>query len=170
MNWEADPLVTRSSRRLLVHVEGLPEQTFVNQILAPHLYEFGYSKVAARLVGNARNRSNRGGTRGWRSVRRDIVRHLKEDSDCYATTMLDFYGMVQDGPNAWPKRKDASMTQYELKCMNSRVYCSAIAKILRRLLDDPRSSTTCNRFEMSLIHLRKSMIPRSRPLQNALNP
>ena len=42
--------------RLLVHVEGQTEEQFVNELLAPHLYFFGFTKISARLVGNARQR------------------------------------------------------------------------------------------------------------------
>ena len=39
--------------RLLVHVEGETEEMFVNEVLAPHLYRRGFSRVAARLLGSA---------------------------------------------------------------------------------------------------------------------
>ncbi|MDE2725572.1 MAG: hypothetical protein OXI59_19555 [Gemmatimonadota bacterium] len=35
--------------RLLIHVEGETEETFVNEILGPHLYACGYTMVSARL-------------------------------------------------------------------------------------------------------------------------
>ena len=66
--------------RLLIHVEGETEETFVHQVLASHLYGCGYSKVSARLLGNARQRDRRGGIRSWSAVRKDILRHLKEDA------------------------------------------------------------------------------------------
>lgn len=40
--------------RLLVHVEGVTEETFVNNVLVPHLGCRGYSSIAARLMGDAR--------------------------------------------------------------------------------------------------------------------
>jgi len=101
--------------RLLVHVEGETEETFVNEVIAPHLYGYGYHSVSARLIGNARLRLRRGGIRGWSTVREDIVRHLKQDSGCLATTMVDYYGLPQSGPSAWPGREDASSKQYSLK-------------------------------------------------------
>lgn len=94
--------------RLLVHVEGQTEENFVNRVLAPHLYRRGYSLVGARLIGNARRRDQRGGITGWPSARRDIVRHLHEDQNCIATTMVDYYGLPQRGPGAWPGRERAS--------------------------------------------------------------
>ena len=89
--------------RLLVHVEGQTEETFVNAALAPHLCRVGYTKVSARLVGNARRRSRRGGIRPWESVRKDILNHLREDPAALATTMVDYYGL----PRTWPGREQA---------------------------------------------------------------
>jgi len=94
--------------RLLIHVEGETEETFVNEVLAPHLYRQGYSKVSARLLGNARQRDRRGGIRGWNTVRNDIINHLKEDSQCLVTTMVDYYALPQTGEKAWPGRETAS--------------------------------------------------------------
>ncbi len=94
--------------RLLIHVEGETEESFVNEVLAGFLHECGYEKVAARLVGNARLRDRRGGIRAWASVRKDILNHLKEDRGCFATTLVDYYGLPQTGEKAWPGREAAS--------------------------------------------------------------
>ena len=56
--------------RILIHVEGETEEAFTNEILAPHLYQRGFSMVSARLMGNARLRSRRGGIKAWSVVRR----------------------------------------------------------------------------------------------------
>ncbi|MCB1020689.1 MAG: DUF4276 family protein [Bryobacterales bacterium] len=73
--------------RLLIHVEGHTEENFVNQLLMGYL------------------------------VRREILRHLKEDPSCIATTMVDFYGLPQSGEDAWPGRSDAAGNQgAEVKC------------------------------------------------------
>jgi len=93
--------------RLHIHVEGETEETFVNEVLAPHLYGRGYAKVSARLVGNARQRDRRGGIRGWNSIRTDILKHLKEDPGCLAATMVDYYALPQTGAKAWPGREVA---------------------------------------------------------------
>ncbi|MCY4353171.1 MAG: DUF4276 family protein [Truepera sp.] len=93
--------------RLLVHVEGEAEESFVNGVLAPHLYGRGFSSVSARLIGNARQRDRRGGIRAWSTVRKDIMNHLKEDRASIATTMVDYYGLPQTGPKAWPRRSEA---------------------------------------------------------------
>jgi Domain of unknown function (DUF4276) len=86
--------------RLLIHVEGQTEENFVNEVLRDHLVSKGYHSVGARIVGNARLRQRRGGIRPWPSVKTDIVNHLREDPDCIATTMVDYYAL----PGGWPGR------------------------------------------------------------------
>jgi hypothetical protein len=89
--------------RLLVHVEGQTEEAFVGEILRDHLVPYGYGVVAARLLGNPRLRSRRGGIRSWESVKSDILRHLKQDPGAIATTMVDYYAL----PSNWPGRTEA---------------------------------------------------------------
>lgn len=94
--------------RLLIHVEGQTEEDFVNEILRDYLVNQGYESVGARIMGNARLRRRRGGIRSWPSVKRDIINHLRQDSGCIATTMVDFYGLPQEGQGAWPGRAKAT--------------------------------------------------------------
>src|SRR5665213_1902542 len=89
--------------RLLVHVEGQTEETFVNELLGEHLISSGFETVSARIVGNARQRHQRGGIRPWEPVREDILRHLKQDSGAVATLLVDYYAL----PHDWPRRADA---------------------------------------------------------------
>ena len=101
--------------RLLLHVEGETEETFVNEVLGPHLCGRGYHAVGARRLGNARQRDRRGGIRGWSAVRRDITNHLKEDTGSLATTMVDYYGLPREGQRAWPGRARASTLPFAEK-------------------------------------------------------
>jgi len=93
--------------RLLIHVEGVTEETFVNVLLGAYLAPRGYESISARIIGNARQRSRRGGIRPWIAVKKDIVRHLKEDQRCISTTMVDYYGMPSSGDKGWPGRATA---------------------------------------------------------------
>ena len=115
MSWAAALESSEAMPRLLIHVEGQTEETFVNEILAPHLYTCGYTKVSARLVGNARQRDRRGGIRAWSAVRKDILNHLKEDADCLSTTRVDFYALPQSGERAWPGRAEATQRPFPEK-------------------------------------------------------
>ena len=101
--------------RLLIHVEGETEETFVNEVLGPYLYSRGYTRVSARLMGNARQRDRRGGIRPWSTVKDDIVTHLKEDPQCLASCMVDYYAMPQTGERAWPGRKVAGSLPFPQK-------------------------------------------------------
>ena len=101
--------------RLLIHVEGQTEESFVNEVLRDHLVGVGYESVGARIVGNARLRRRRGGIRPWLAVRRDIINHLKQDAGCLATMMVDFYGLPQAGDGAWPGRSAAASAQAHRK-------------------------------------------------------
>ena len=83
--------------RLLVHVEGVTEETFVNELLSVYLAPHGYENVSARIIGNARQRSRRGGIRPWTAVKKDIVRHLKEDQQCISTTMVGLLWSAEFG-------------------------------------------------------------------------
>lgn len=103
--------------RLLVHVEGETEEMFVNELLGPHLYACGYASVAPRLLGNARQRSRRGGIRGWDSAGKDILRHLRQDRQQFLTTMVDYFALPQDGGRAWPGRKEAQNLPFPRKAI-----------------------------------------------------
>ncbi|MDO9406324.1 MAG: DUF4276 family protein [Polaromonas sp.] len=94
--------------RLLVNVEGQTEETFVNELLRPHLCANGFTAVSAKLLGNARLRERRGGIKAWASVREDIGRHLLGDVGCYSTTMVDYYALPATGTKAWPGRHVAN--------------------------------------------------------------
>src|ERR1035441_1316104 len=94
--------------RLLVHVEGQTEADFVDYLLRDYLLAKGYDDVSARKLGNARQRHQRGGIRPWSSVRKNITNHLKGDPACIATTMVDYYGLPQEGAAAWPGRTKAT--------------------------------------------------------------
>ena len=90
--------------RLLIHVEGETERQFADELLRDFLVERGYFTVDARLHGNARQKSHRGGGRAWEGVKREILRHLRGDDGLIVTTMVDFYGM----PPNWPNRVGAT--------------------------------------------------------------
>ena len=99
--------------RLLLHVEGQTEETFVREVLEPYLCGRGYHAVRPRLLGNARHRARRGGIRSWEAVCGDITGCLKEDAATFATTMVDYYGLPRTGRRAWPGRARASTVRLD---------------------------------------------------------
>ncbi|MGI9303008.1 MAG: DUF4276 family protein [Gammaproteobacteria bacterium] len=125
--------------RLLVHVEGETEETFINEILAPHLYKRGFQLVAPRLLGNARLRSRRGGIKSWGSARNDILRHLREDSQRYSTTMVDYYALPQHDERAWPGRRKANELLFHQRAPTVQAALSAdIANCMGRAFQPSR--------------------------------
>ena len=114
--------------RLLVHVEGPTEETFVRAVLCPHLVSQGYSSVTARLMGNARPRKRRSGGVSWQSVQQGILRHLKADRQAVATTMVDYYGMPQSRSRKWPSRIAANGLPFEQKATTIQ---NALARDIR---------------------------------------
>lgn len=123
--------------RLLVHVEGQTEETFVNELLAPHLLQHGYSTVSARLIGNARLRERRGGIKAWSAVKEDICRHLQSDKGSVATTMVDYYALPASGAKAWPGRAEANAKTHADKAATVE---AALAHDLLRTLTLPNAS------------------------------
>ena len=107
--------MTAKVTRLLIHVEGQTEEAFVNDVLAPHLYGHGYANVAARIIGEARSRTRRGGVVAWPAAKRDIVRHLRSDPACVHTTIMDFYAMPEHGDKGWPGRAQAKKAAVSAK-------------------------------------------------------
>jgi hypothetical protein len=124
--------------RIFVHVEGQTEETFVSELLRPFLCERGYHSVTARIIGNARQRNRRGGIKPWPSTMQDIVRHLKEDANCVASTMVDYYGMPADEADAWPGRLEANAQAFDDKAqtVESRMLDAVAAEMGVNFLRD----------------------------------
>lgn len=121
------PLERLNMPRLLIHVEGETEETFVQNLLVNHLTKFGWESVSARLMGNARLRQRRGGIRSWSSVRLDVVKTLREDSGAVAALMVDYYALPRTGEKAWPGRNEAEKLPFAKKAP------SVIAELRRDL-------------------------------------
>ncbi|TYO92289.1 DUF4276 family protein [Desulfallas thermosapovorans] len=85
--------------RLNVVVEGQTEETFVSEVLAPHLAMKGVFAVA-RAVATSRTKTYvyRGGVTTYAKIRNDIINWIKQDPSSYITTMFDLYGLPKDFP------------------------------------------------------------------------
>lgn len=77
-----------------VHIicEGQTEESFVNELLTPHLAAFGVSPYAS-LIGIP---GHKGGNVSTPRMVGDIVRRLKGDTTAHCTTFFDFYGLHPD--------------------------------------------------------------------------
>ena len=87
--------------RLNFVVEGQTEETFVKQVLAPHLANRSIW-AAARCVqtGRKRNIKHRGGVLRYAQARGDITRWMREQSGSGVrfTTMFDLFRLPPDFP------------------------------------------------------------------------
>jgi Domain of unknown function (DUF4276) len=101
--------------RLLVHVEGETEETFVNELIAPHLLTHGFTFIAARKLGTGRQRDKRHGIKPWSVVKEVICDQLTHDTNSYATLMVDYYGLPATGQRAWPGREQSIDLAHENK-------------------------------------------------------
>ena len=87
--------------RLNIIVEGQTEETFVNQILKPHLSSFSIG-VSARVVTTKKKRGTKytGGLSTYGKAKTDITLWTKQDRnpEVRFTTMFDLYGLPPDFP------------------------------------------------------------------------
>jgi Domain of unknown function (DUF4276) len=91
--------------RLRILVEGEAEEDFVNEVLAPHLLTS--HDIATTATGISETKGGRGIV-GWRTALRHIRNSLREDSELYVTTLVDYYAL----PMSWPGRSDAARLHY----------------------------------------------------------
>ncbi len=104
--------------RLNVLVEGETEETFVQEILAPHLADNGIYVSGIQLVPNtarANSRRFKGGVVRYHPVRDALVRWMRQEDkdDARFTTVLDFYKLPEDFPGMRNARASASPDDLE---------------------------------------------------------
>lgn len=134
--------------RILVNVEGETEEEFVNRLVRPFLESKGMTHVSARLVGNARQRQNRGGIQNWGSVRRDLIRHIKQDQGSLVGLMVDYYGL----PDSWPGKTDSMSLPFQQKATH-------IEQLLRSDIATTVGETAIQRFRpLIMMHEFESVL------------
>lgn len=87
-------------RRLLVLVEGQTEETFVRDVLDPHLWNFGVAAIAT-ILKTKRVKSGgtfRGGVTSSMQVMDDLRRLLADTDAVAVTSVVDYYGLPADFP------------------------------------------------------------------------
>ena len=85
--------------RLNIIVEGPTEETFVRELLAPHLGQHNVFAIARSVeTGRRKGRIFRGGLVHYEKVRKDIQSWLKQDSAALVSTMFDYYALPKDFP------------------------------------------------------------------------
>jgi len=84
--------------QIYIIVEGQTEQTFVRDILAPHMAHKGIY-LSAALIGKP---GHKGGNISFDRAKTDIGNFLRQRQDIYISTMFDFYRI----DNEWPGRDE----------------------------------------------------------------
>jgi hypothetical protein len=107
--------------RLLIHVEGATEKSFVQELLAPYLFERSHIAADARIFGNSAN-TLRGGVTAWSAVKKGIAAHLKADASAFATLMVDYYAMPSSGGREWPGRAQSDSLAHMHKAQNIQTH------------------------------------------------
>jgi hypothetical protein len=82
-------------KRVFVLCEGPTELTFVREIIQP---EFPALYLIAILPGKTYAKRQSGGNIKYARAQPDILNTLKMDSQCFCTTMFDYYGLGGDFP------------------------------------------------------------------------
>lgn len=86
-------------KRILILVEGPTEETFVRELLAPHLLSRGLSITPVIVVtSRLETGEKRKGGNSYDLVKRDLRTLLRDSNVVKVTTFFDFYGLPQDFP------------------------------------------------------------------------
>jgi hypothetical protein len=85
-------------KRVIIICEGETEKEFCNTILSPYFIGKGIV-IHSPLI-----KKSMGGIVKWTELAKQIVHHLKNDTDAYVTCFIDYYGLYQkhNFPN-WDK-------------------------------------------------------------------
>jgi hypothetical protein len=92
-------------KRVLMLVEGQTEETFVKELLAPHLWALGVAPIPTLAV-TKRVKSGpnfKGGLVSYGQARNQVVRLLGDKDAAAVTTMFDLNGLPDDFPG-YPTR------------------------------------------------------------------
>ncbi|QAT88992.1 hypothetical protein EJ065_7470 [Corallococcus coralloides] len=87
-------------KRVLILVEGQTEETFVREVLAPHLLRLGLALIPRLVVTKyvKEGGSFKGGVPQYALVQGDLRRLLGDTGASCVTSMLDYYGLPKDFP------------------------------------------------------------------------
>ncbi|RKH63720.1 DUF4276 family protein [Corallococcus interemptor] len=87
-------------KRILILVEGQTEETFVREVLAPHLLRLGLALIPRLVVTKYVKEGGRfkGGVPQYALVHGDLRRLLGDTGAMCVTSMLDYYGLPKDFP------------------------------------------------------------------------
>ncbi|MFP2895674.1 DUF4276 family protein [Corallococcus sp. 4LFB] len=102
-------------KRVLILVEGQTEETFVREVLAPHLLRLGLALIPRLVVTKyvKEGGSFKGGVPQYALVQGDLRRLLGDTGATCVTTMLDYYGLPRDFPGLATRPQGNCYTRVE---------------------------------------------------------
>jgi len=83
--------------RIYIFCEGQTEEVFVRDVMYPHFERIGIWLYPIIIRTGSRGK---GGVTTYGKIKWQIEKKCKEDSTAWVTTLLDFYGLPKDFPNA----------------------------------------------------------------------
>ncbi|WP_255637136.1 DUF4276 family protein [Hyalangium versicolor] len=91
-------------KRILILVEGQTEETFVREVLAPHLVSLGLALQPVIVVTSRleTGEKNKGGIIRFGPVKQNLLMLLGDSNAVKVTTLFDFYGLPRDFPGMAP--------------------------------------------------------------------
>ncbi len=113
--------------RIHIICEGQTEESFVNELLAPHLAAFGVFPSAS-LIGTP---GHKGGNVSTPRMVGDIVRRLRGDPTAHCTTFFDFYGLHPDFIG-----KAAALTKLDIRTKAATIETALAAEVIAKVGPD----------------------------------
>jgi len=108
---------------VIVIVEGPTEQKFVNEVLAPYLWDRNVLLTPIILD----KPGEKGGDVKFARAKNDIEKHLKQRRDTFVTLMVDYYGIKGDWPGYQESKQQSTHTK-KAEVMNAAT-AAEVAKL-----------------------------------------
>lgn len=115
--------------RVNIVVEGQTEETFVREVLAPHLGARGVFASARCVETRRKPYIRRGGLTSYAKAKHDLQRWLHQDMGAHVSTMFDMYALPGDFPQRDLPRPAGETPQQ---------WAERLEQALRADLGDPR--------------------------------
>jgi len=109
--------------RLYLFAEGQTEQTFANNVLGPHLANWGVFLHPPVLVAHARKKgkAHRGGAMNYLPMANDIRRFFAQEKsrDVFFTTMIDLYAISREFPGLEDAEQVSHLPYQQVKVLEA---------------------------------------------------
>jgi hypothetical protein len=113
-------------KQIIALVEGPTEETFIGEVLAPHLAVLQIY-IKASIIDPNRRLSiphQKGGTKRYEPIQKDLRRFLKSPQFDLVTTMIDFYARPSNSPK--PAKEPANISCHEKVALYEKAFADDI--------------------------------------------